>query len=261
MDEISILLVEDIAINRFIIMQYLQSWWNIQVDEASNGLEAIEKVKANPYDIILMDIHMPEMDGYEAAKVIRSFADPALRNIPIIALTADTAGDLRNENTHAFTDVVTKPFNPNELYTKVIKYITAAKSKADLQEEASDDTGSKEIVNFQKIEDTLHHDITRVLSFYKVAEKALLDYKEKYEEAVRQKNAVEAGNVSHKAKMALKTLGFEVLLTRLEKGKSLIDKGASQEALKILLEEVNQRFDKAIDSIRNRCDQVMQYGL
>lgn len=259
--EIKILLVEDVAINRFIVIQYLQTWENIRVDEASNGLEAIEKVKTNSYDIILMDIRMPEMDGYEAAKIIRSFADPKLQRIPIIALTADTVRDLKNENAHTFTDIVTKPFNPDELYAKVIKHTVAVKSKEEAGKEISGDIQLKEMITCRKIEDTLHHDVTRTLNFYKVAEKTLLDYKDKYEVAIQHKDVVEIDNVSHKASLTLKTLGLKILLARLKEGKNLIDKEASEEEIYKLSEDVRLRFDEAIGDIRNRLHEVTHNGL
>lgn len=259
--EIRILMVEDVAINRFVVKQYLQTWGNIQVDEASNGLEAIEKVKANPYDIILMDIRMPEMDGYEAAKVIRSFTDPRLKNIPIIALTADTAKDIKHENALVFTDVVTKPFNPNELYAKVVKYTVGVKSQGNPKTQMPDDPKPKESVSYQKIEASFHHNMRRIISFYQVAEKALLSYKEKYEVALRQKDSAEADQVAHQAKLTLKTLGLDILLARLVEGKNLIDQESSQEVLHAILADVNQQFDQAIDDIKKRLDQVTQHGL
>ncbi|MFY7901058.1 MAG: ATP-binding protein, partial [Chitinophagaceae bacterium] len=78
-----ILLVEDVEFNVFVAETMLHNW-NARVDKAENGAIAVEKVKENTYDLILMDIQMPVMDGYTATKEIRKFNS----NIPIIALTA-----------------------------------------------------------------------------------------------------------------------------------------------------------------------------
>ena len=87
---ITILLAEDVAINREIFITLLENT-NIKIDTAENGMEAVQKFKDNPdrYAAIIMDIQMPEMNGYEATEAIRSLDTEKARNIPIIAMTAD----------------------------------------------------------------------------------------------------------------------------------------------------------------------------
>ena len=83
--EIRILVVEDIALNQLLMRTLLEDF-GFSMDIASNGKIAIEKLKANSYDIILMDLQMPEMNGFEATEYIRNKMNS---QIPIIALTAD----------------------------------------------------------------------------------------------------------------------------------------------------------------------------
>jgi CheY-like chemotaxis protein len=81
------------------------------------------------YDVILMDIHMPEMDGYEASRRIRIMSDPTKANIPIIALTASVSHDLSKKITQrGINDYLRKPFNAKELYAK-LKHIAASQEK------------------------------------------------------------------------------------------------------------------------------------
>lgn len=89
---VKILVVEDNAINRLIVSDILAAS-GAQVHVVENGLECIQTVKLKSYDIILMDIHMPIMDGVEATKVIRSDSNTALASMPIIALTANVMKD------------------------------------------------------------------------------------------------------------------------------------------------------------------------
>lgn len=118
LDGVTVLLVEDYEVNVKVAGKFLTRW-KIQYDVAENGLIALEKYAAKKYDVILMDLQMPEMDGYTATARIRENDT----TIPIIALTASAT--LNNQD-RAFevgmTDYVTKPFNPKELFMKIAKY-------------------------------------------------------------------------------------------------------------------------------------------
>lgn len=115
---LQILLVEDVEFNVMVAEKMLQNW-NAVVDVANNGEIAVEKVSANKYDIILMDLQMPIMDGYTATKKIREFNT----DIPIIALTASITMDIQGRAFEfGMNDCITKPFNPNDLINMILKY-------------------------------------------------------------------------------------------------------------------------------------------
>lgn len=110
-----ILLVEDTPFNVLFTTQLLEGW-NTLIDVAENGAIAVEKVQGKPYDLVIMDLHMPVMDGYTATRKIREFN----QQIPIIALTASATADIEQKIADAgMQDYVTKPFNPNDLYFKI----------------------------------------------------------------------------------------------------------------------------------------------
>jgi signal transduction histidine kinase/ActR/RegA family two-component response regulator len=116
---LKILVAEDNQMN-ILLMKKLLAKWNIVPDFAGNGSEAFEAFKSNDYDLILMDIHMPIMDGYESTHLIRSYADTNRANVRIIALTASVALDVRTKIKEAgINDYISKPFNPEELRTKL----------------------------------------------------------------------------------------------------------------------------------------------
>lgn len=109
-----VLIVDDEFLIRDVIKEYLKLE-NILFDEASDGYEAIEKARSNDFDLIIMDIMMPKMDGYQAVKEIRKFSDVA-----VIMLSA------RGEEYDKLTcfdigvdDYVTKPFSPRELLARI----------------------------------------------------------------------------------------------------------------------------------------------
>jgi CheY-like chemotaxis protein len=110
-----VLVVEDNKINQVITKKMLTKK-EITCDIANNGNEAIDMAKANTYDAILMDIHMPGISGEEATRQIRKFN----QDIPIIALTAISLDDsLDSFYAAGCNDVVTKPFKPEVFYQKI----------------------------------------------------------------------------------------------------------------------------------------------
>jgi signal transduction histidine kinase/CheY-like chemotaxis protein/HPt (histidine-containing phosphotransfer) domain-containing protein len=116
-----ILLVEDNEINQQVAQEILHQR-GLQVDIAENGLQALEKLEKTEYDIVLMDVQMPVMDGYEATKIIRS--NPRWSNLPVIAMTAHAINEQRLKSNRAgMTDQINKPFNPNDLFAIIAKYI------------------------------------------------------------------------------------------------------------------------------------------
>ncbi len=118
---VRLLLVEDNEINQLIATRFLEKW-GIRPDYAINGKVAVEMVQQQAYDLILMDLQMPEMDGFEATRLIRNLNRP-LAQVPIIALTASAMLDVRDKAMKfGINDFVSKPFNPNELYVKIVKY-------------------------------------------------------------------------------------------------------------------------------------------
>ncbi|MDB5193921.1 MAG: response regulator [Segetibacter sp.] len=118
---IEVLLVEDVEFNVFVAKSMLQNW-NAKIDVAENGLIAIDKAKSKIYDIILMDLQMPVMDGYNSSMAIRLFN----KEIPIIALTAASFNDIEDKIFEAgMVEYISKPFNPNDLFNTVYNHTIA----------------------------------------------------------------------------------------------------------------------------------------
>jgi signal transduction histidine kinase/ActR/RegA family two-component response regulator len=119
---IRVLVVEDNPINQMLVTKVLKNQ-GFETDVAENGKIALEKYSKNNYDIILMDLQMPEMDGYEATCNIRSLP-PLKRGIPIIAMTAHAIkGEFERCMEIGMCDFISKPFNKNELYEKIYKLV------------------------------------------------------------------------------------------------------------------------------------------
>lgn len=114
-----VLVVEDNPVNSLLLKKIFQKWNNVP-DFAKDGYEALDKVCNNTYDLILMDIHMPLLDGYETTRKIREMVDVEKSQIHIIALTASVSSNLTEKIQEAgMNDYLSKPYNPKELYAKL----------------------------------------------------------------------------------------------------------------------------------------------
>jgi CheY-like chemotaxis protein len=124
---LKILLAEDNLLNQYLIESIMREY-AFEVDTAENGRLAVELLENNSYDIILMDLMMPEMDGYEATKHIRTKMKLPKSRIPIIALTADVNKQVVLKSTKAgMNDYISKPFNEIELLNKISTLVKKSK--------------------------------------------------------------------------------------------------------------------------------------
>jgi CheY-like chemotaxis protein len=121
--KIHILVVEDNSINQKVAVKMLDAF-GFQTGIASNGKEALEALQKGHYDIVLMDIHMPEMDGYEATRQIRQSPSGTIpKEIPVIAMTANAMkGDREKCLAAGMDDYISKPINPRELNETLVKW-------------------------------------------------------------------------------------------------------------------------------------------
>jgi len=116
---LNILVADDNKINRLLISKIFAKW-GITADFVENGAEAVKKIESNRnYDVVLMDIHMPEMDGFEATKHLKSNPEPYFQQLPIIALTASMLESERSMISDAGMDYILKPFDSKKLYDKL----------------------------------------------------------------------------------------------------------------------------------------------
>lgn len=135
--DIKVLVVEDMALNQ-LLMKTLLDDFGFERDIASNGKIAIEKMATEKYDIILMDLQMPEMNGFEATEYIRNQLH---LSIPIIALTADvTTVDLAKCRAVGMNDYIAKPVDEKLLYNKIISLVNKPAAQISSKETSPDNT-------------------------------------------------------------------------------------------------------------------------
>lgn len=123
--KIKVLVAEDVPLNQLLMKTILEEF-GFECDIADNGKIAVEKLKVNDYDVVLMDLQMPEMNGFEATKYIRNIMQ---LKIPIIALTADvTTVDLGKCTAAGMDDYIAKPVDERLLYSKLVTIVKQART-------------------------------------------------------------------------------------------------------------------------------------
>jgi PAS domain S-box-containing protein len=124
LEEASILVAEDNLVNQIMIKKFLHKWGVRNVVMANDGNEAIKAYLEQDFNLILLDLQMPEKDGFFVAEYIRNLTDIKKKNVPIIALTASSLIEVKDQlDKVGMNDYISKPFNPDNLYTKILKYL------------------------------------------------------------------------------------------------------------------------------------------
>ncbi len=124
LDGVKVLVAEDNMGNLSVVKRFLMKW-GIEVTDAYNGRVAVEKFTEGAFDVLLLDLEMPEMDGVAALREIRRI-DP---NVPIIAFTAAVYDNMQQDLAEkGFTDFIHKPFRPEDLHAKIFNHIQAKRA-------------------------------------------------------------------------------------------------------------------------------------
>jgi len=209
-----ILLVEDNELNRMVAQNSLQ-YFNCKVIEAENGLEAVEILKTKKFDIILMDIQMPEMDGIEATKVIRN---KLKIKTPIIALTANAFKTEINKCKRAgMDDYVTKPFDESILLETIAKLLYQ-KDEKEIILENNNMPNNTLLYSMNSINNLSRGNEEFVQKMITIFIDQTQDTIEKIERALLTNDYLEVSRLIHKIKPSIEGMG---VLSILEDVKSL----------------------------------------
>jgi CheY-like chemotaxis protein len=207
-----ILVAEDVELNQHLTRVLLESR-GAQVAIAKNGYEALQLLQHEFFDCILMDVHMPEMDGIEATRQIRRMADPGKASVPIIAVTANVQSeDLRKYREAGMNDYLAKPFNESGLWM----VITKNQSRPDLWQTNNDP--QSEDMNTKRDGEKLY-DLTMIQSVsggdQEFIKKMILLFIETVPGNVRelvhgveQQNWDQVGKMAHKLKSTVDSMGI-----------------------------------------------------
>jgi PAS domain S-box-containing protein len=209
----SILLIEDNKTNQLLAKTRLERW-NCKVDIANNGFEGVKKAQKNVYDIIMMDIQMPVMDGYEATKIIKNDLSEEASKTPIIAMTAFTSKtEIKRALQAGMDDYIFKPFKPEELYEILKKYgekpkEISSKNKIPIKNQTKN---KNKYTNLKFLKEETLNEATIMKLLIELFFKDLKEYMQLLEEKVSQKKWQELYKATHKIKPSISMFGITKL--------------------------------------------------
>ena len=204
--DVKVLLVEDNRVNQVVATNFLKRW-GVEVVIANHGKEALELIVTKEYAVVLMDLQMPEMDGYEASRHIRAMEDPYFTTVPILALTASAMIDVKGKVLAAgMNDFISKPFQPHELYQKLVSFIPQDSSPAELHRQVS--------ANLDLYTEG-DPDFKRELAGHLI--KNINELKDALREAIANTDVTPFSKAIHKVKTSLAMLGDEKFNALIEK--------------------------------------------
>ena len=248
-----ILVAEDVVINQFIVKQLLEEWGH-DVLIAVNGKEAVDILSEEDIDLILMDIYMPLIDGYQATKIIRGLSDPQKAAVPIVALTANAFKDDKDRFMEAgFNDYISKPFTEKKLFN-VIKFLLGLtanlKSKKSKLEEKEASDASEKLYDLSGLFGMDYNDeefLKELLTAFLTNTKADLKELKK----VIKKNEIESVyKLSHRMKSSLFSLGIKKGYSEIQQIELFAKNNENIEQIPALFEKVETLMEKVFIQLK-----------
>lgn len=231
---LNVLLAEDHKLNQRLAITYLSDF-GLSVDLAENGIEAVEKFKSKQYDLVLMDIQMPLLDGYHAAKQIREASNS---NVPIIAMTANIMANEREKClSYGMNDYLSKPFKEIDLYNIINLYI-GNKTQNNDQSANSINTENNSIISEEHLNTLSRGNKTFIKEIIDIfLEQNPIELKE-LESAINSKDYTSIRSISHKMKTSVGFIGISQLLPELNEIESLASNEGKINAIQAIFSHV-----------------------
>lgn len=250
----SVLLVDDEIINQKVGCTILQKF-GLEVDLAVNGKDAVRMVKQYNYDLVLMDIQMPEMSGYKATEMIRTWEKKNhKKRVPIIAMTANAMESAKEKClTIGMDDFISKPIKPDSLYERLqpwLKEYTLQHELEDASGHRRKDSGSEDLWNLEQALKLVGGDqdlLTQMVHLFLERSEMMVD---RIESALQTGNAVEVNESAHAFKGAVNHFCAQPLIL-LAKKIELKGKLDDLSGTTPLLAELQQECDKLCRSLQN----------
>lgn len=251
--EKNFLLVEDHVINQEVAINTFLSWWpNVQIDLAENGKIALELLRINDYDLVLMDIQLPEMDGHEATQKIRAEFKPPKSEVPILAMTAHaTTAEAEKCFSSGMNDYLSKPFKPRDLHNKIVGLLfeNYIDQDAPIIEAALPKNQPSESLDLSYMEDLTNNQDSFMLKMIDLFIQETPKELEDFELAFEQSNRNRMRAIAHKLKSSTKLLGLTNTSKLCEDVEKSAEKEESMSNLKVNIKEISKITNIALEDL------------
>jgi CheY-like chemotaxis protein len=252
---VKILVVEDIALNQ-LLMKTLLDDFDFDCEIAGNGRIAIEKLRDKSYDIILMDLQMPEMNGFEATEFIRNKMNST---IPIIALTADvTTVDLAKCKAVGMNDYIAKPVDERLLYSKIIGFLKKPEAVTPHEETKTKDVVIKKsnCINLDYLKERTKSNpklIAEMLELYLEQTQTLI---KDMKQSAREGNWKTLQSVAHKMIPSFTIVGLHKDFENMARDLQEMASNEQSEAIPALVIQLDNILSQACDEIQKELEIV-----
>jgi CheY-like chemotaxis protein len=253
--KLKVLYVEDVSTNQFLIEEILGDW-GIKVVMASDGFEALELISDKSYDLVLMDIQMPGIDGLETTRRIRAMDDAYFRDIPILALTASTTEETRDEVfLSGMQDFVLKPIDVNDLRSKIVEHTQRTDEFRDIKiiDTAPPEEEKSNKIIFDQTDKLFLGNLVRYQEFLKMTIEEFRINLDLLKSSILDDDLTQFRALRHRMKSIMATFGMSELLRVLDMVKNKMQDGGMSIKDK---REFNQILDYHIqfllDSLSNK---------
>lgn len=250
----NILVVEDVELNQYLAKHIMESWGCV-VEIVENGALAIDKINEKDFDIVLMDIQMPVMDGLQATKMIRGMEDTYKSSIPVVALTANAArGEYDVYLKSGMNDCLAKPFEEGSLFKTVLKNIRKDKVAPAIE------TKKQEIINAEPVAPK-SYDLTMVetisggdQSFVAKMLRLFLDTVpvtlNEINAAATSSNWMQLSKLAHKLKSTIDSMGIVELKQDIRFIENNSKSGEDPDAIRAAVQKVNTVMNEVMEQVK-----------
>lgn len=246
-----ILLVDDVEMNQY-LARYIMESWGCSVDVADNGIMAIDKVSKTDYDIVLMDIQMPEMDGMEATKQIRSMQDENKSSVPIVALTANALkSECENYLKIGMNDCLAKPFEEASLFTVVTKNIKQSGSPGAAPVEVAEAPAGEKLYDLSMVEAVSGGDKTFIVKMMDLFLETVPATLNDLQTSAGVKDWMAVSKHAHKLKSTIDSMSITLLKQDIRTIENSAKTADDPERLAQLVDKVNEIMQRVMTQVRS----------
>jgi len=245
---VNILIVEDNKVNQILVRKFLNNW-GAKHQIAENGQIAVDLFKKDNFDVVLMDLQMPVMNGYESARQMRLLEENTDKFTPIIALTASTLLNERERIVQVgMNDFLSKPFNPNELYQKIAQH-----SYTQLQKQVpsiSQENEGKGSLNYAYFKNLAGADKEFYTELLELSETDLIEFNRVLASTHLPDYETQLALVHHKIRATLRLLEVKELESQINQLRRMLSQGSQINEVTGRIQTIQKSIETAISEIQ-----------